>query len=95
MDEISTLFSWLIISQIIWVILGTTTFVSLVLFTFNTVFAKEMVGKFVGNKLNDYIDGCDVEFQDALVPEWKKGCIRFRSVNLNTTPCLLYTSRCV
>ena len=28
--EISTLFSWLIISQLVWVILGTTTFVSLV-----------------------------------------------------------------
>ncbi|CAH01336.1 Mdm32p [Kluyveromyces lactis] len=83
-DELSTLFSWLIISQIIWVILGTTTFVSLVLFTFNTVFAKEMVGKFVGNTLNKYIDSCDVEFQDALVPEWKKGCIRFRSVKVRT-----------
>ncbi|CDO93014.1 unnamed protein product [Kluyveromyces dobzhanskii CBS 2104] len=83
-DEISTLFSWLIISQIIWVILGTTTFVSLVLFTFNTVFAKEMVGKFVGNTLNKYNESCDIEFQDALIPEWKKGCIRFRSVKLST-----------
>lgn len=85
-DEISTIFSWLIISQIIWIVLGTTTFVSLVLFTFNTVFAKEIVGKMVGKTLNKYIDGCDVEFQDALVPEWKKGCISFRSVNVRTTP---------
>lgn len=84
--EISTLFSWLIISQLVWVILGTTTFVSLVLFTFNTVFAKEMVGNFVGTCLNKYIDGCDVQFQDALVPEWKKGCISFKKVELKTTP---------
>lgn len=85
-DEISTMFSWLIISQILWVILGTTTFVSLVLFTFNTVFAKEMVGKFVGRTLNNYIEGCDIEFRDALVPEWKKGCIKFTSVRVKTTP---------
>ncbi|CEP62899.1 Mdm32p LALA0_S06e06392g [Lachancea lanzarotensis] len=84
-DEISTLFSWLVISQILWVVLGTTTFVSLVLFTFNTVFAKEMVGQMVGRLLNGYIDGVDVRFQDALVPEWKRGCISFKHVQLKTT----------
>lgn len=83
-DEISTIFSWLIISQIVWIIVGTTTFVSLVLFTFNTVFAKEIVGKFVGKCLNRYIDECDIEFQDALVPEWRKGCIRFKLIHLKT-----------
>ncbi|SCU88550.1 LAMI_0D10506g1_1 [Lachancea mirantina] len=83
-DEISTIFSWLIISQILWIVLGTTTFVSLVLFTFNTVFAKEMVGKFVGRSLNSFIDGCDFRFQDALVPEWKKRCISFKRVEVRT-----------
>ncbi|SCV04497.1 LAME_0H18910g1_1 [Lachancea meyersii CBS 8951] len=84
-DEISTLFSWLVISQIVWIVLGTTTFVSLVLFTFNTVFAKEMVGQMVGRLLNNYIDGVDVRFQDALVPEWKRGCLSFKQVELRTT----------
>ncbi|SCU83237.1 LAFA_0D02476g1_1 [Lachancea sp. 'fantastica'] len=84
-DEISTLFSWLVISQIVWVVLGTTTFVSLVLLTFNTVFAKEVVGQMVGRLLNGYIDGVNVHFQDALVPEWKRGCISFKQVQLRTT----------
>ncbi|SCU88583.1 LANO_0D02520g1_1 [Lachancea nothofagi CBS 11611] len=84
-DELSTLFSWLVISQILWIVLGTTTFVSLVLFTFNTVFAKEMVGQVVGRLLNGYIDGVDVRFQDALVPEWKRGCISFKQVELRST----------
>ncbi|AET39586.1 Mdm32p Ecym_4551 [Eremothecium cymbalariae DBVPG len=84
-EEISTLFSWLILSQVVWVILGTTTFVSLLLFTANTVFAKEIVGKLVGNCLNKYIEGVDVEFQDALVPEWKKGNISFQKVKIKTT----------
>ncbi|SCU95241.1 LADA_0G14466g1_1 [Lachancea dasiensis] len=85
-DEISTLFSWLVISQIVWVVLGTTTFVSLVLFTFNTVFAKEMVGQMVGKMINEYIEGVDVCFQDALVPEWKRGCISFKQVEIKSTP---------
>lgn len=84
-DELSTIFSWLVISQILWVVLGTTTFVSLLLFTFNTVFAKEMVGKFVGNLLNDYVDDCDIQFRDALVPEWRRGCISFKQVKLKSS----------
>lgn len=84
-DEIGTLFSWLILSQIIWIILGTTTFVSIILLVFNTVFAKEMVGNVVGKTLNIFIDGIDVKFQDALVPEWRKGCIRFNNVELKTS----------
>lgn len=84
-NEISTMFSWLLISQIAWIILGTTTFVSLILLIFNTVFAKEVVGRSVGKMLNSYLDGIDVNFQDALIPEWKKRCIRFNKVELKTS----------
>ncbi|CCE65104.1 hypothetical protein TPHA_0J02830 [Tetrapisispora phaffii CBS 4417] len=91
-DEIGTLFSWLILSQIIWVILGTTTFVSIILLIFNTVFAKEMVGRFIGRMLNMFLDGIDVQFQDALVPEWQKGCIRFHNVNLKTVNSKSHTA---
>lgn len=83
--EISTMFSWLLISQIAWIILGTTTFVSILLLIFNTVFAKEMVGKCIGKLLNAFLDDIDIKFEDALVPEWKKGCIRFNKVELKTT----------
>lgn len=82
--EIGTMFSWLLISQILWIILGTTTFISILLLILNTVFAKEMVGKCVGKLLNTFLDDVDVSFKDALVPEWKKGCIRFNQVQLKT-----------
>ncbi|AMD21697.1 HFL159Cp [Eremothecium sinecaudum] len=85
-EELSTLFSWFIISHLVWIVLGTTTFVSLLLFTMNTVFAKGLVGKFVGNCLNRCIEGVDVEFQDAMVPEWGKGNISFKKVRVKTTP---------
>lgn len=84
-NEISTMFSWLLISQIAWIILGTTTFVSILLLIFNTVFAKEMVGKCIGKLLNAFLDDIDIKFEDALVPKWKKGCIRFNKVELRTT----------
>lgn len=83
-NEISTMFSWLLISQIVWIVLGTTTFVSILLLIFNTVFAKEMVGRCVGKLLNAFLDDVDIKFEDALVPEWKKGCIRFNKVELRT-----------
>lgn len=83
-NEIGTMFSWLLISQILWIILGTTTFVSILLLIFNTVFAKEMVGKCIGKLLNAFLEDVDIKFEDALVPEWKKGCIRFNKVELKT-----------
>ena len=83
-DEIGTLFSWLIISQIIWLILKTTTVVSLLLLTFNTVFAKEMVALFIGRLLNYFSDEISINFQDALIPEWKSGFIKFKDVKIDT-----------
>lgn len=83
-NELGTLFSWLILSQIVWMILKTTTFVSLLLLAFNTIFAKELVGETIGNLLNYFIDNIDIKFQDALIPEWKSGLIRFNNVELKT-----------
>lgn len=83
-DEIGTLFSWLLISQIIWLILKTTTVLSLLLLTFNTVFAKELVAQTIGNLINYFSEGISIKFQDALIPEWKGGFIKFKNVELNT-----------
>lgn len=39
-DEIGAFFSWFVLGHVLWVILGTTTFVSLAIFAVNTVFAQ-------------------------------------------------------
>ncbi|SMN18413.1 similar to Kazachstania africana KAFR_0E02490 hypothetical protein [Maudiozyma saulgeensis] len=83
-DEIGTLFSWLFISQIIWLVLKTTTVVSLLLLTFNTVFAKELVAQFIGKLINYFSEDISIRFQDALIPEWKSGFIKFKDVHLDT-----------
>jgi distribution and morphology protein 31 len=43
MDDISAFISWVLVGQVIWIIVGTTTFFSIAIFLVNTVFAQ---GKF-------------------------------------------------
>lgn len=83
-DELETLFSWIIVSQIFWLILKTTTVISLLLWGFNTIFAKELVAQTIGKILNHYIDDIDIKFEDALIPEWQNGFIKFNNVKLKT-----------
>ena len=40
LDEIAALFSWVILGHIVWIVLGTTTFFSLLILAINTVFAQ-------------------------------------------------------
>lgn len=40
LDEIAALFSWVLIGHIVWVVVGTTTFFSLLILAINTVFAQ-------------------------------------------------------
>lgn len=40
LDEITALFSWVLLGHVLWIILGTTTFFSLLIFAINTVFAQ-------------------------------------------------------
>ena len=40
MDEIGAFFSWVLLGHVLWVILGTTTFFSLLILAINTVFAQ-------------------------------------------------------
>lgn len=84
-DEISALFSWFLVSQMIWIILSTTTFVSIILFLLNTVFAKEAVGKFIGRSLNFFLNGIDIDFGEAIIPEWKKKFIKFHNVRIKSS----------
>jgi distribution and morphology protein 31 len=41
-DDWSAFVSWFVLGNIVWMLVGTTTFLSLVIFTINTVFAQGM-----------------------------------------------------
>ncbi|OKL63713.1 hypothetical protein UA08_00014 [Talaromyces atroroseus] len=84
-DEISALFSWVLLGHLLWVILGTTTFFSLLILAINTVFAQETLARWVGNYLTSS-SGVQVVFESAIVPKWRDGVITFKNVFVSRRP---------
>lgn len=84
-DDYSAVFSWLVMGNVLLFFLATTTFFSLVIFTFNTVFAQE----FVARKLGEFItknSNLTVTFESAVVPGWSDGRISFRKCFVSRRP---------
>ncbi|KAJ5736676.1 uncharacterized protein N7483_001801 [Penicillium malachiteum] len=85
LDEIAALFSWVLLGHVVWVVLGTTTFFSLLILAINTVFAQETLAGWVGNYLTKS-SGVQVVFESAIVPKWKNGVITFKNVFVSRRP---------
>lgn len=86
-DEIGAFFSWIMLGHFLWIILGTTTFFSLVIFAVNTVFAQETLARWVGNYLTRS-SGIKIIFESAIVPKWGDGVITFKNVFVSRRPGL-------
>ncbi|OAQ64177.1 mitochondrion biogenesis protein [Pochonia chlamydosporia 170] len=84
-DEWGAFVSWFMLGHIVWVLVGTTTFFSLLIFSINTVFAQETLAKWVGDYLTQSA-GVTVVFESAIVPKWKNGVIAFRNVFVSRRP---------
>ncbi|MCJ1373460.1 Mitochondrial distribution and morphology protein 31, mitochondrial precursor [Loxospora ochrophaea] len=84
-DEISAFFSWVLLGHVLWIILGTTTFFSLLILAVNTVFAQETLARWVGNYLTKS-SGVKVVFESAIVPKWGDGVITFKNVFVSRRP---------
>ncbi|KAF9207332.1 Mitochondrial distribution and morphology protein 31, mitochondrial precursor [Haplosporangium sp. Z 27] len=79
LDDFIAMFSWAFIANVAFVLLGTTTFFSLVLAAANSL---QFQG-FVASKISDYLTastGVKVKFEAAIVPNWKDGRITLRNV---------------
>ncbi|KAJ5585329.1 uncharacterized protein N7459_005129 [Penicillium hispanicum] len=85
LDEITALFSWVLLGHVVWVVVGTTTFFSLLILAINTVFAQETLAGWVGNYLTKS-SGVKVVFESAIVPKWKNGVITFKNVFVSRRP---------
>ncbi|RDW57411.1 mitochondrial distribution and morphology protein [Aspergillus mulundensis] len=85
LDEIAALFSWVILGHVVWVVLGTTTFFSLLIIAINTVFAQETLAGWIGNYLTKS-SGVKVVFESAIVPKWRDGVITFKNVFVSRRP---------
>lgn len=84
-DDYSAIFSWLFIGNLALFILGTTTFVSLVLLTVNTVFAQTFLAEKVGNFITQNT-GLTVYFENAIVPDWRDGKLVFTRCFVSKRP---------
>ncbi|KAK5060994.1 hypothetical protein LTR84_007535 [Exophiala bonariae] len=84
-DEIVGFISWIALGHVIWIVIGTTTFVSLAILAINTVFAQETLAGWIGNYLTKS-SGLQVVFESAIVPKWGDGVITFRNVFVSRRP---------
>ncbi|KAJ4300539.1 Mitochondrial distribution and morphology protein 31, mitochondrial precursor [Collariella sp. IMI 366227] len=84
-DEWGAFLSWFVFGHIVWILVGTTTFFSLLIFLINTVFAQETLAKWIGDYLTESA-GLTVVFESAIVPKWKDGVITFRNVFVSRRP---------
>lgn len=84
-DDISAFFSWILVGHIIWILLGTTTFFSIILYAMNTVFAQEYIAEIIGNFITKET-GLTVVFENAIVPHWSDGVISFNKVFVSRRP---------
>jgi len=84
-DDIGAFLSWIFWGHVLWIVIGTTTFVSLAIWAVNTVFAQETVAGWVGNYLTKS-SGIKVVFENAIVPTWRDGVITFNNVFVSRRP---------
>ncbi|KAI9171924.1 Mitochondrial distribution and morphology (MDM) family protein [Paramyrothecium foliicola] len=84
-DEWGAFVSWFMLGHIVWILVGTTTFFSLLIFSINTVFAQETLARWVGDYLTQSA-GVTVVFESAIVPKWNDGVISFRNVFVSRRP---------
>ncbi|CAM1507345.1 Fc.00g069860.m01.CDS01 [Cosmosporella sp. VM-42] len=84
-DEWGAFVSWFMLGHLVWILVGTTTFFSLVIFSINTVFAQETLAQWVGDYLT-HSAGVTVVFESAIVPKWRDGVISFRNVFVSRRP---------
>ncbi|AMD22105.1 HGL235Wp [Eremothecium sinecaudum] len=86
-DDIGAFISWILVSNVIMIILATTTFASLIIYLTNTVFAQEYVATQIGNLITRN-GTVSVVFEKAIVPGWSSGKICFKNVFVSRRPTL-------
>lgn len=97
LNEISIIVSWLLLSQVLWLILSTTTFISFYLFVMNSAFSQEYIHekkiyesllKFLLKGHNRSDGGLQISFSDdkpstvALSPDWESNSITIKKLNV-------------
>ncbi|KAJ2592330.1 Mitochondrial distribution and morphology protein 31, mitochondrial precursor [Coemansia sp. RSA 1722] len=84
-DDIFALATWVVMSQAMLLLVGTTTTVSVVLWLLNRLQYQDWIAR----KLGDWVSatlGIAVSFESAIVPAWGSGAIRLKNVRIYCGP---------
>ncbi|KAI0684192.1 mitochondrial distribution and morphology proteins-domain-containing protein [Cytidiella melzeri] len=84
-DDISAFVTWFFFSQTLWLLVGTTTFFSVVFATINSLRLQEYVAKAISDYLTSET-GITIVFESAIVPKWKDSKISFKNVFVTRRP---------
>ncbi|KZT21398.1 mitochondrial distribution and morphology protein family 31/32 [Neolentinus lepideus HHB14362 ss-1] len=84
-DDISAFITWFLMSQTLWIFVGTTTFFSVIFATANSLRLQENVARTISNYLTKET-GITVIFESAIVPKWKDSRISLKNVYISRRP---------
>ncbi|KAK4688014.1 hypothetical protein P7C73_g2101, partial [Tremellales sp. Uapishka_1] len=84
-DDLSAFASWFVVGNTLWILIGTTTFVSAVFATLNSLSLQEYVARWISDYLTSS-SGVTVIFESAIVPKWGASTITFRNVYVSRRP---------
>ncbi|KAF8871869.1 mitochondrial distribution and morphology protein family 31/32 [Gymnopilus junonius] len=84
-DDISAFVTWFVMSQTLWILIGTTTFFSVIFATINSL----QLQRYVARAISDYLTsetGITIIFESAIVPKWKDSRLSFKNVYVSRRP---------
>ncbi|ORX34656.1 mitochondrial distribution and morphology proteins-domain-containing protein [Kockovaella imperatae] len=84
-DDLSAFASWFVVGNTIWILIGTTTFVSAVFATLNSLSLQKYVARWISDYLTSET-GVNVVFESAIVPRWGASTICFSNVYVSRRP---------
>ncbi|KAI1795646.1 mitochondrial distribution and morphology protein family 31/32 [Ganoderma leucocontextum] len=88
-DDLSAFLTWFLMSQTLWLFVGTTTFFSVLFATANSLRLQE----YIARALSDYLTaetGITIIFESAIVPKWRDSRISFKNVFMTRRPDNFY-----
>ncbi|KAJ1987306.1 Mitochondrial distribution and morphology protein 31, mitochondrial precursor [Dimargaris cristalligena] len=84
-DDMLGIFSWIFLSNTLFILIGTTTFFSLLLAIANGLSFED----YIARKLGDYLmtlTGATFHFESSISPSWSTGSISLRNVSMHLGP---------
>ena len=78
-------FSYIVWGHLLWIFLGTTTFISIIVWSISKFKAEDTLARYVGKLVTKEL-GLKVVFEEAIMPDWKSGAIVLNKVSAQRRP---------